>query len=232
MSMSPCIGCQAGCCRSFAVPVTGADLYRLRDEQGLEFAEVACRWEDREGLIASGTAPHFFFADEPQTPFVICLRHEASETFPDVTRCRFLVESDPAVTGSYCGIYNQRPLACRTFPTKLHASGLLAEVHSIPASGRANDPNPAFKLCSRPWRADEIHPIESLQNLVLIRFEMQFFQQVADVWNQTRGDFELFPDFLHEVYSRRVIAPQTQTGNNATPAAATRKQDGKTLRAA
>ncbi len=229
--MSPCIGCQAGCCRSFAVPVTGADLAIIEARLGLDFAQVACRWEDKDGLIASGTAPHFFFADEPGTPFVICLRHEASDRFPESSRCRFLVEDDPGQAASYCGIYESRPLSCRVFPTRLHRSGSLVELHAVPKHGRPEDPNPAYQLCSRPWTRSDVDPILSLQNLVLIQFEMQFFQRVADVWNRAAAEFELFPDFLKEVYSSRVLeAPDGRTAE--IPEKVQKSLLGRNIRAA
>ncbi len=84
--------CHAGCCRSFAVPVTGADILRIQREQQLSFWDFVCRWEDPESKIARNYAPHFHFADEPDTPFVVCLTHTASQSFPETSKCGFLVE--------------------------------------------------------------------------------------------------------------------------------------------
>lgn len=208
--MSPCAGCHAGCCRSFAIPVTGADLLRIETDLGLGFAEVACRWEDRDGSIACGVMPHFFFQDEPRTPFAICLRHESSSIFQKTTKCRFLVETprtdaSPLGTAS-CGIYDSRPLPCRVYPTRLGASGLLAELHQVPAHGRPDEPaETAYKMCARPWELAEIDPISSVQNLIVLQFEIDFFSQVAAVWNRARLEFELFPAFLFEIYQNRVV---------------------------
>src|SRR5688572_7889481 len=94
--MSQCQTCHAGCCRSFAVPITGADVLRIERQVGLNFWEFACRWADPEGKIARRYAPHFHFEDEPRTPFVLCLRHEASAFHKSTTKCRFLVESQPS----------------------------------------------------------------------------------------------------------------------------------------
>ena len=93
--MSPCESCHAGCCRSFAIPLSGADIIRLENGLGLTFWDFACRWADPEGIIAQNYAPHFFFEDEPQTPFVITLIHDESIYFPATTRCRYLVEGQP-----------------------------------------------------------------------------------------------------------------------------------------
>ena len=65
--MSPCEDCHAGCCRSFAVLVSDADIMRIELGQGLSFGDFVCRWEDPGGRIALNYAPHFFFEDEPET---------------------------------------------------------------------------------------------------------------------------------------------------------------------
>ena len=218
--MSPCTNCHSGCCRSFAVPITGADVLRIEQELDLEFAQFACRWEDRDGKIACDFAPHFFFADEPETPFVICLRHEASAVFRKTTRCGFLKEEAPSAEfplgRAHCGIYDQRPSACRCFPTKLSRSGQLAELHQIPAHGRADSNHAAYSLCSRPWEPGDISPVTALQDLVITQFEMQFFDRVATIWNRALLEFELFPDFLREVYQNRVVVAADAVAEEAT----------------
>ena len=65
--MAPCQSCHAGCCRSFAVPITGADIVTIERRFGHSFWDFVCRWVDPEGKIARGRVPHFYFAD--------CARH-------------------------------------------------------------------------------------------------------------------------------------------------------------
>lgn len=217
--MSPCAGCHAGCCRSFAVPVTGADLLRIEAELGLDFAQVGCRWEDQDGLISNGVVPQFHFADEPETPFVICLRQEASQLFRRTTKCLFLQETPPdgqhPLGQAACSIYDSRPLVCRVYPTRLSSSGMLAEVHAVPAHGRPQDPHPIYNLCPRQWTTDDLDALQAVQNLVLAQFEHEFFAQVAAVWNKVVEDFALFPEFLREVYRARIVM-ETPRGVEAT----------------
>ena len=224
MAQSQCVGCHAGCCRSFAVPVTGADVLRIERDLNLSFWDFGCRWADPEGKIARKYAPHFFFSDEPKTPFVICLRHEASATFPDTTKCRFLVETPPTAEkplgqGS-CGIHPSRPSACRAFPTKFNPTGELVVLHDVPARGRAQD-HPAYTLCPRPWRPDEIDPLQAPQDLAVAKYEMDFFHSVAGLWNRVPRAFGLFPDFLRLVYGNRVLrepeAPAATPGRSILP---------------
>jgi len=205
--MSPCDSCHAGCCRAFAVPVTGADILRMQRDLGLSFWEIAIRWADPEGAIAKGQAPHFRFADEPRTPFVICLRHEESALHAGTTKCRFLVEHPPDHEHPFgvarCGIYESRPSACRAFPTRLGTAGDLVILHDVPQSGRVDD-HPAYRLCPRPWETSEVDPIQSAADLVVARYEMAFFRQLAAAWNRRPQSMDVFADFIRLVYSQRV----------------------------
>ena len=118
---SPCDGCHGGCCRSFAVPVTGADVFRLTRATGRDFWEVACRWPDADGKIARRYAPPLYFADDPGGPSVLCLKHGARRRAarqhevagscwkPPPTADR------PRGTGR-CGVYGDRPRGLPQLP--------------------------------------------------------------------------------------------------------------------
>lgn len=205
--MSLCATCHAGCCRSFAVPVTGADILRIAREQGLGFWEFVCRWADPEGAIALNHAPQFYFCDEPHTPFVIGLRHEASQHFVGTTRCQFLKEEAPTADAplgkAHCGIYGSRPAACRAFPAKLNATGELAILYDVPERGRDGD-LPAYQLCPRPWQPSDCDPLSLVQELVVAQYEMQFFHRLAAGWNESPGLWSDFPAFVQYVYAHRL----------------------------
>lgn len=208
---SPCEGCHAGCCRSFAVPISGADVLRL-ERTGLSFWDFATRWADENGAIANGYAPHLHFADEPQTPFVLGLSHVESRVFPGTPKCRFLSETDP--TGERplgvgrCGTYESRPAACRVFPKKLDERGELVQLQPVPARGRDSQ-EPQFRLCPRPWTAADVDPVETPGEIVTAEFEMRFFAKVAALWNRTPGGWLTFPTFLRSVYAARVVSTAT-----------------------
>jgi len=206
--MSVCEGCHSGCCRAFAVPVTGADILRIVNQRGLSFWDFACRWADPDGIISKNHAPQFYFEDEPGNPFVICLKHDRSELYPSATRCHFLVENPADLAHplgtSHCGIYNERPSACRVFPTRFSTQGDLAVIYDVPANGRGNG-DPAYQLCPRPWTTDDVDPVQQVQDLVVLRFEIEFFQKLATAWNSNPGDWLAFPEFLLDVYQKRVL---------------------------
>ncbi|QDT18122.1 hypothetical protein CA12_42620 [Alienimonas californiensis] len=204
---TPCDGCHAGCCRSFAVPVTGADVFRLTRETGRSFWEVACRWPDAEGKISRRYAPVLYFADDPQAATVLCLTHEPSATLPGSTKCRFLQETPPTAenprgTGR-CGVYGQRPASCRSFPLRFASDGHLVKVHDVPARGRSGT-HPAYELCPRPWTAEDVDPLTAPGELAAARWEMDFFRRVAAAWNGAPRSAEAFPAFLEAIYAGRI----------------------------
>ena len=205
--MGLCDTCHAGCCRAFAVPVTGADVIAIQRRLGLPFEEFVRRMPDPDGRIANGAVPHFSFDDSPETPYVICLNHAPSEFHANSTKCRFLIECAPdqefPLGRARCGIYPVRPSACRVFPTKFNATHDLVIVCDIPQRMRQNN-NPAYTLCPRPWQPEDVDPIQSVQDLAVLKYELAFFRQVADVWNRSPGSWRAFPQFLDIVYSKRV----------------------------
>ncbi len=195
------------------MPITGADILRIERGLNLTFWDFACRWADPEGQIARQHAPHFYFDDEPDTPFVISLMHRVSEVYPQTTACRFLVEGTPdtehLLGRSRCGIHSLRPATCRVFPTKFNATGELAVIQEIPPPSRDGD-EAVYDLCSRQWEPADLDPVEPLHDLIVARYEMQFFQL-------SRRPVEpvpalAFPDFLRMVYSQRMV-------NESSPAA-------------
>ena len=217
--MAPCESCHAGCCRAFAVPLTGADIMAIQRRLGLSFWDFVCRWADPTGKIARGRVPHFFFPDAPESPFVICLMHFDSLFLPGTMKCRFLIECPPddahPLGQARCGIYGTRPSACRVFPTKLNDTGDLVVLCNVPPSPREGG-HPAYDLCPREWEPDEIDPIQSVQDLVVTKYEFAFFAEIARAWNQSPRSWEVFPEFLHLVYSNRV---QRESDIDSEPAA-------------
>ena len=203
---TPCEGCHGGCCRSFAVPLTGADVFRLTAATGLGFWEVACRWPDADGKISRKYAPALHFADEPAAT-VLALAHQDSSALPGSTRCRFLGETAPddshPLGVGRCGVYGDRPAACRSFPTRFAADGNLVTVHDVPDRGREGV-HPAYELCPRPWTAADVDPLEAPAQLAAARWEMDFFRQVAAAWNRAARPSAALPAYLEAVYAGRV----------------------------
>ena len=210
--MGPCESCHAGCCRSFAVPLTGSDILQIEEALKLTFWDIACRWADPENTVARRYAPQFYFPDEPQIPFVICLIQRESTYFPGTRSCRFLVEGQPDAEKpqgeARCGIYKARPSACRVFPARFHQSSDLAIIDN-PNETQPTSGDSIYNLCPRPWQQGDLHPLRTMRNLAVAKFEMTFFHKVAAVWNRNPQEWSLFPEILRDIYSRRVLSAES-----------------------
>ncbi len=228
--MGMCENCHAGCCRSYAIPINGADVIRLERESNLTFWEFACRWADPQGEIAGNYAPHFHFQDEPQTPFVICLKQVESKIHPGTQCCQFLQEGDKSEEHprgvSRCGMYQGRPSACRVFPTKYDVQNELPILHTIPEYGR-EEHVPAYKLCPKQWAKEDVDPLAVAHELMIARYEVGFFKRIAEAWNRSPKPWELFPAFLRDVYARRI---STQEEVEQAEEAAMQKEAPQTIK--
>jgi Fe-S-cluster containining protein len=203
VTSSPCTSCHAGCCRAYAVPLTGRDIFRIVTELKIPFWKFVCRRSDPSGAISRGIAPYFRFDDDPRTPYVICLLQNESRLFPGTRKCGFLTESGPSAKAprgiGRCTIYAHRPVACRVFPSGLDELGELA-VHEVPEpSGEFQ--HEAYELCPRPWSVADLDRDAALQTLRECAAEMELFHAVANRWNDSPGPWPLFPDFLELIYT-------------------------------
>ncbi|MBL4885822.1 MAG: YkgJ family cysteine cluster protein [Planctomycetaceae bacterium] len=205
--MGMCESCHAGCCRSYAIPINGADIIRMERESKLTFWEFACRWADPQGEIAGNYAPHFHFQDEPETQFVICLKQIESKVLPGTQCCQFLQEGEPDAEHplgiSRCGMYLGRPAACRVFPTKYDVEHELPILHTVPKYGR-EEQNPAYQLCPRQWVKEDVDPIAVAHELMIARYEVSFFNHIAEAWNRSPKPWDMFPGFIRDVYANRI----------------------------
>ncbi|HEY6002422.1 MAG TPA: YkgJ family cysteine cluster protein [Anaeromyxobacter sp.] len=114
---SPCDGCDARCCRSYTVHVTGADAYRIASGLGLEMVRFL-------GYVAEVERSETGFLLEAGGPtFSIIL--ETARTGEPRRPCLFF-RVDPATGEGRCGIYPLRPDACRRFPAYRRDDGGIA----------------------------------------------------------------------------------------------------------
>lgn len=207
--MNACRTCHAGCCRSFAVPVTGSEILRLMRGTGLPFEAVADRWPDPADRISRGVAPHWRFEDSPETPWVLALKHRESGLHQGTSMCGFLTEFEVQSAGSKaastgcgttaarCSVYEQRPLACRLFPFARSAEGAI-HFPPQPAFGR-DEPHTAYRLCPHPESPDEATARELHRAFDVAAVEMAFFRGAARIWNAEPRPWSMFPDFLEAI---------------------------------
>jgi Fe-S-cluster containining protein len=109
---SPCDGCDARCCRSYTVHVTGSDAYRIASGTGLEMIQFL-------GYLAQAERTETGFLLQPGGPTYDLILETAPSGEPR-RPCLFL-RVDPETGEGRCGIYALRPAACRRFPAmRLH----------------------------------------------------------------------------------------------------------------
>lgn len=116
-SRSGCATCTtARCCVVFDPELTGADLHRLVRGRGLDPADIA---ELRPVRVDQAGPDAILLA--PSLGYELRLRTKAWD--PNDRRCTFLVSLGPEV--HRCGVYQHRPIVCRTFPTELTSLGVM-----------------------------------------------------------------------------------------------------------
>lgn len=106
----PCSDCMGRCCRSYFVPVTGYDVWRISTGQRLppeSFVVVRQHGDD--------TSQHGFYLDPAQKPYYLTL--DKKDRLSRLRPCIFLVEL--ATGEGKCGIYPDRPAVCRAYPLSL-----------------------------------------------------------------------------------------------------------------
>lgn len=104
---NPCDGCDARCCSSYSVHVTGGDAWRIASGTGLDLAEFLAYAPEVERTDVG------FLLERGGPTYDLIL--DAARTDERGRPCVFL-RVDAASGAGRCGIYPLRPGACRRFP--------------------------------------------------------------------------------------------------------------------
>jgi Fe-S-cluster containining protein len=180
----PCASCGL-CCRSYLVPVFGHDLYRLVTRRNLDPRSFTffCEQDepDRVGfrLQAGGTT----------YGLALGKKHKLEATQP----CTFLVEHGDGT--SRCGVYDDRPIACVTYPMSRTPGGVaLLPLALCPPVSWAPE-----EAASLHW-ADALHRVSRYRDT---------YVEVVNRWNawvdSLAGDArppEHFVAYVLQVYDR------------------------------
>ena len=183
---SPCDGCDARCCRSYTVHVTGADAFRIARGTGLEPIEFL-RYLRQEARTDTG-----FQLEAGGSTFDLIL--ETARTDDPRKPCLFF-RVDEATGEGRCGIYALRPGACRRFPAMRREGGGVGVRDGI--------------VC--PDGAWEGHPIDRLSWRVALEREgrdAELYAVVVGEWNarveaaprRAPRTFEQYLDHLADAY--------------------------------
>ena len=189
-SSSPCFGCDARCCRSYAVVVTGSDAFRIARGTGLRMVEFLA-YRTQSVQTSRG-----FLLERAGPTHDLILRTVRTDGGPEP--CVFLGE---VRGGGRCGIYPLRPDACRRFPAMHDTRGVTVRKQLI---------------C--PQGAWDGHPMDRLSWRVALAREERHAELYSDVvgdWNAlveagaagSPLSVEQYLDHLSEVYARIPLAP-------------------------
>jgi Fe-S-cluster containining protein len=111
----PCESCIAGCCRGFALVIEGFDAYRIGRGLGLPLIDfLSLRWmeePDEDHCVILDGRP-----DAEKRFHRLMLQRIPDTNGEHTQRCMFLVTVGARAR---CGIYEHRPIMCRTYPTWL-----------------------------------------------------------------------------------------------------------------
>lgn len=117
----PCHTCRGGCCRSYVVPVTGYDVWRISTTQRLAPESYLIAGHQKEENSEG------FRLDTDGRPFFLAL--DKRGRFNRYQPCIFLV----SLAGGHdrCGIYPHRPSACRTYPMAISRGEVRLSDHAM-----------------------------------------------------------------------------------------------------
>jgi Fe-S-cluster containining protein len=204
---SPCDGCDARCCRSYTVHVTGADAFRIASGTGLEMVEFV-------GYLPQVARTDLGFLLEPDGP-TYDLILETARTDEPRKPCLFFRVDDATGEGR-CGVYALRPGACRRFPAILRDGE---------RGGGRVDVRDGIVCPDGAWGG---HPMDRLSWRVALAREArdrELYAVVVADWNArveaARGKpartVEQYLDHLSEAYGwitrmRRALPPRESAG--------------------
>ena len=213
--MEICNSCQGGCCRNFTVSLTGYDILNISKTLRVHPASFINIIEVEAGADIEYKSKHtalFRFSDYDKDKYYIFgIRMVESKLALGTAKCQFLVEwnldeHNPSVDGiiARCGIYNCRPLLCAAFPTKFDETEKQGIMVNTSLFGQ-NFEHPIYKTCSRTLSQEDIsNPDEIMKILVLRKYELDYFKNLAIKWDENPGTLMEFFDFMTKAYQNRV----------------------------
>lgn len=233
--MDLCDNCHGGCCRRYKITLFGSDIIRICENLKVDmffFIDVAKVSIDIAKQVED-VKPLFIFTDAGEDIYFeiflkfnyesskhysqnLNLDYELNKEFSGTLKCMFLQEWNAQEQQSKelsgivgrCGIYDIRPLACRSFPAGLYGGKVqIKDPHTIlEKEDRKPSNHGAYALCERELEYKDFMMDEQsmFENVVLNNQEMKFYIQLAKKWNANPDVSDKFYEFLKKEYSNRI----------------------------
>lgn len=213
--MKICESCHSGCCRNYAVGLTGYDILNIAKTLNVDpvsFVQIIPVKDENDIEYKSKYAALFRFTDVEDTFYLFGMRMTESQLVQGTIKCHFLLEwylnpHKPSLDSiiARCGIYNCRPLTCSSFPYKLDTTEKFANVLDL-TSNNNKGVHPVYNVCSRKITRDDLPESSDgiLQDLVMRKYELEYFKDMAEYWNQKPGTIDEFLAFMKITYQNRV----------------------------
>ncbi|MEI7475134.1 MAG: YkgJ family cysteine cluster protein [bacterium] len=218
--MQICKSCAGGCCRNYSVAITGYDILNISKTLGIDpisFIQIVEIEDEADFEYKSKHAALFKFTDAKKDVFYMFgMRMVESQLVQGTAKCQFLMEwyynrNNPSIDQiiARCGIYNCRPLICSAFPSKFDSTenrGVVLNLSSISESKE----HPIYNLCSGTIAGEEVDRAadDIMKALILRKFELDYFKNLASYWNEKPGTITEFLVFMQNAYQDRVYVDQ------------------------
>lgn len=213
--MQICESCGSGCCRKYAIALTGYDILNISKTLSIDPSSFI-QLSPVEGVenieYQSKYTALFKFTDENSDIFYrFNLKMNESQLVPGTLKCQFLMEwhndtLNPSVEGivAKCGIYSCRPFVCTAYPATFDVTEKRGIVKNIK---NESSEHPIYNLCPRKITDKDLSGSSDhiMQALIMRKYELEYFKNLAEYWNQNPGSTENFLNFIRKVYDSRVL---------------------------
>jgi len=165
-----CNTCKGHCCKSFSVFTTANDAARISKAINVE--------------------PSYFMNPYPATLKTNFPAFRLGNDYyllgldtrnGSVKDCKFMIDLGNA---RRCGIYNHRPMACRTYPFVM--SGLILDFVEE-------------DICPKQWWPEDDAREEYLDNIKQLNNELKDYNRIVTMWNKNSGKNSGFVEFLEYI---------------------------------
>ncbi len=170
----PCEGCHGRCCRKFVVFITAHDAARIA--KAIPQMETTLFLNPYPAEIDS-IYPAFKLKEE----YYFLGLDSKDGTMKD---CKFLVNVGYT---RICGIYENRPMPCRTYPFTTE-DGKLDFVETL--------------VCPKQWWPEGKEREEYINNINQLKKELKEYEKIVGIWNRNFGEKGSFMEFLNFAFNQ------------------------------